>query len=348
MKTIEVSGKTVEEALSNGLKQLGVDLSAVTHEVLDKGSPGLFGMFGRLAKVRITVNEEPEEDTDFDIEMPTLSIAPEQKTAKKEKKEKKEAPKQEKPAKSEKKEAPKQEKPAKAEKKESPKPAKPAKPAEEEAVPEANANEEPQPEAKEAPARPRRERQPRKNKKPAKAEVQAESETVEEEQPAPQPVVREFPPLDVDALSADAKKAYEFISGITKLMQVDVDIRMLEEENQIFVDISGDTLGVLIGRRGDTLDAIQYLSSLTVNKDKDEYTRVTIDVEHYRAKREETLRKLAVRMANRARKSGRRVVLEPMNPYERRVLHSTLQDNPYVQTHSEGEEPYRRVIITLK
>ncbi len=334
MKTIEVSGKTVEEALSNGLKQLGVDLSAVTHEVLDKGSPGLFGMFGRLAKVRITVNEEPEEDTDFDIEMPTLSIAPEQKTAKKEKKEKKEAPKQEKPAKSEKKEAPKQEKPAK--------------PAEEEAVPEANVNEEPQPEAKEAPARPRRERQPRKNKKPAKAEVQAESETVEEEQPAPQPVVREFPPLDVDALSADAKKAYEFISGITKLMQVDVDIRMLEEENQIFVDISGDTLGVLIGRRGDTLDAIQYLSSLTVNKDKDEYTRVTIDVEHYRAKREETLRKLAVRMANRARKSGRRVVLEPMNPYERRVLHSTLQDNPYVQTHSEGEEPYRRVIITLK
>ena len=85
-----------------------------------------------------------------------------------------------------------------------------------------------------------------------------------------------------------------------------------------------------------------------MNRDKSEYTRVTIDVEHYRAKREETLVRLANRMANRARKSGRRVVLEPMNPYERRVLHSALQNNPYVQTHSEGEEPYRRVIITLK
>ena len=125
-------------------------------------------------------------------------------------------------------------------------------------------------------------------------------------------------------------------------------IRMLEEENHLTVEMTGDTLGVLIGRRGETMDALQYLTSLTVNKDKNDYTRVSLDVEHYRAKREATLRNLALRMANRARKSGRRVVLEPMNPYERRVLHSALQNNPYVQTHSEGEEPYRRVIITLK
>lgn len=335
MRTIESSGKTVEEALSSGLKQLGVDISAVTHEVLDKGSPGLFGMFGRLAKVRITVVEEQQEDDDFEIEMPTLSLTPEQKSkpqeAKKDKKEKKE-----------KKDAPK---PTKAEKKEAPQDRQPEVKAE---APEAAANQtsedaQAKPEA-EKPSRPRRERS-RKDKKP---KAQSEVTEVIEETPAPAEPAREFPPLDVDALSEDGKKAYEFLLGITKLMQVDVEIRMIEEENQIFVDISGDTLGVLIGRRGDTLDAIQYLTSLTVNKEREEYLRVTIDVEHYRAKREDTLRKLAVRMANRARKSGRRVVLEPMNPYERRVLHSALQNNPYVQTHSEGEEPYRRVIITLK
>ena len=340
MRTIESSGKTVEEALSSGLKQLGVDISAVTHEVLDKGSPGLFGMFGRLAKVRITVTEEPEEDKDFDIELPTLSIAPEQKKAK-DKKEKKDAPKAEK---NDKKDTPKNDKNArkpeapKAEKQLAPKAEKTEQPEEPKAAADATAENE-----EEKPQRPRREKS-RRDKKPKAQTEQAEPETGA----APAAPVREFPPLDVEKLSEDGKKAYEFIAGMTRLMQVDVDIRMLEEENQIFVDISGDTLGILIGRRGDTLDALQYLTSLTVNKEREEYIRVTIDVEHYRAKREETLRKLAVRMANRARKSGRRVVLEPMNPYERRVLHSTLQNDPYVQTHSEGEEPYRRVIITLK
>ncbi len=338
MRTIEASGKTVEEALSSGLKQLGVDISAVTHEVLDKGSPGLFGMFGRLAKVRITVVEEEKQEDDFDIEMPDLSLALEQKNKPKDKKEKKDAPK---PAKAEKKEAPKEAK--KERKKEEPvKSEDKPEDAGNETAAEADAGEKSE-ETKSA--RPRRERS-RKDKKP-KTPVE-QPEDVQEEPALPAEPARVFPPLDVDALSEDGKKAYEFISGITKLMQVDVDIRMIEEENQIFVDISGDTLGVLIGRRGDTLDAIQYLTSLTVNKEREEYLRVTIDVEHYRAKREETLRKLAVRMANRARKSGRRVVLEPMNPYERRVLHSALQNNPYVQTHSEGEEPYRRVIITLK
>lgn len=315
MKTIEASGKTVEEALSAGLKELGCDISEVTHEVIDRGSPGLFGMFGRLARVKITVKEQ---ENDFDLGLPTMtldSVAPEKK------KEKKKEKKAEKPAQAE--------KPAKAEK------------AEETA--EESAETEPEKdEAAPAPAKKKRCR----SKKPAapKAEDAAGTET----ESVPAAPVREFPELNVDALSEDGKKAYDFISNVTKLMGVDVEIRMLEEEEQIFVDITGDTLGVLIGRRGDTLDALQYLTSLTVNKGKNDYTRVTLDVEHYRAKREETLRKLAIRMANRARKSGRRVVLEPMNPYERRVLHSALQNDPYVQTHSEGEEPYRRVIITLK
>ena len=324
MKIIESSGKTVEEALSAGLKELGCDISEVTHEVIDRGSPGLFGMFGRLARVRITVKEE---ENDFDLGLPTMTLD----SVSAEKKQKKnDKPKQE-AKKAEPKAEPKAE--AKEEVKEKAAPA-------EETVSE-------EPASEEAPAAPKKKRSRHKsNKKEAPKETE---ETAAEEIPAaPAAPVREFPELNVDALSENGKKAYEFISSVTKLMGVEVEIRMLEEEEQIFVDITGDTLGVLIGHRGDTLDALQYLTSLTVNKGKNDYTRVTLDVEHYRAKREETLRKLAIRMANRARKTGRRVVLEPMNPYERRVLHSALQDNPYVQTHSEGEEPYRRVIITLK
>ena len=132
------------------------------------------------------------------------------------------------------------------------------------------------------------------------------------------------------------------------MMGVEVSIEVCEADETLHVRMMGDTLGVLIGRRGETLDALQYLTSLHVNKGRDGYLRVSLDSENYRAKREEALRKLAMRMAQRARKTGHRVVLEPMNPYERRILHSALQGNPYVQTHSEGEDPYRRVIITLK
>lgn len=326
MKTIEASGKNVEEAIRAGLAELGCDISEVTHEVIDRGSPGLFGMFGRLARVRLTVKEE---DPALDFEMPLLSLDPqveEKKPARKEK------PAREKQPKEEVKPAP--EKSAEVEKTEPETPA--------ETVAESGA-------PAEKPAKPRRERAKREKKPAAPAPEKTEDvngdESVEITPAEPKP---ELPPLDVDKLGTDGKKAYEFLSNVTHMMGVDVEIRMLEEENHLTVEMTGDTLGVLIGRRGETMDALQYLTSLTVNKDKDDYTRVSLDVEHYRAKREETLRKLALRMANRARKSGRRVVLEPMNPYERRVLHSALQNNPYVQTHSEGEEPYRRVIITLK
>lgn len=325
MRTIETSGKTVEEALKAGLQELGCDISEVTHEVLDKGSTGLFGMFGRLARVRITVKEK---DPDFDFEMPVLSLNPVS------------AESEKKPARKEKAAEPAKKKEPKAKEE---KPAEEAAPAEEKKKEAAPAEEKAEPKA-DKPAR-KRTRQPRKEK-PAENADTAEANAEEKAEPAP--AKPELPPLDVESLSESGKRAYDFLSNVTKLMGVDVEIRMLEEENHLTVEMTGDTLGVLIGRRGETMDAIQYLTSLTVNKEKSEYTRVSLDVEHYRAKREETLRKLALRMANRAKKSGRRVVLEPMNPYERRVMHSALQNHPYVQTHSEGEEPYRRVIITLK
>ncbi len=158
--------------------------------------------------------------------------------------------------------------------------------------------------------------------------------------------VKTYPVSDPDSA---AGKAQYFLVNVTKLMNLDVTVASTtDDEGNIKVDIHGDTLGILIGRRGETLDALQYLTSLNVNHDQDNYTRVTLDTENYRAKREEALKRLANRMANRAVKTGRKVVMEPMNPYERRILHSALQQNTAVTTHSEGDEPNRHVVISLK
>lgn len=334
MKSIETSGKTVEAAVKNGLKELGCESSDVDIEILEMGSPGLFGMFGKLAKVRLTVKEKEDE---FKIDMPVLSLdidRNEKKNARKA-----EAPKQEKPRTEAK---PRAEQPVKAEK---PEPEKPA-PAQESA-PVAAQTEESAPEAQEEKPqeiRPRRERPARRRKaeKPRQEPVQVEEHTEPTEPEMP------FVPAEPQTWSEAARMAVEFLSNTTRMMGVEVSIEVCEGEDTLHVRMNGDTLGVLIGRRGETLDALQYLTSLYVNKGREGYLRVSLDSENYRAKREEALRKLAVRMAQRARKSGHRVVLEPMNPYERRILHSALQGNPYVQTHSEGEDPYRRVIITLK
>lgn len=145
-----------------------------------------------------------------------------------------------------------------------------------------------------------------------------------------------------------ALRAEEFLKNVTELMGLEVSFDIRDEEEALMVEMQGDNQGILIGHRGETLDALQYLTSLQVNKGGKEYRRVTLDTEGYRAKREQTLIALAGRMANKVHKSGRRMMLEPMNPYERRILHATLQDHPYVTTHSEGEEPNRRVVIAPK
>ena len=318
MKSIESSGKTVEDAVRAGLQQLGCDAADVTIDVLEAGRPGLFGMFGKLAKVRLTLKEN-----DLDFEMPSLSLDS-QKTR---------APKPEKKA--EPKKAEKTEAPAAAKAEEAP--AAEAHAAEEPAA-EEPAAEEPAAEAPvaEAPRAPRRSRSNRAEKA-ERAESRPEKKNDEP-----------FVPSDPETLSEAGRIAYDFLKNVTEKMGVQVAIRVTEEADHLSVAMMGDTLGILIGRRGDTLDALQYLVSLQVNKNREGYMRVSLDTENYRAKREEALTRLAQRMAARARKTGRKVTLEPMNPYERRVLHSALQNNPYVTTHSEGEEPYRRVVITLK
>lgn len=148
--------------------------------------------------------------------------------------------------------------------------------------------------------------------------------------------------------SSNGSKAEEFLDGLFQKMGISAMAHAEETEDMIKINIDGDSTGVLIGRRGETLDSLQYLTSLVVNKDAEEYKRIFVDTENYRKKREETLVNLANRIAGKVAKTGRRVVLEPMNPYERRILHATLQDHPSVCTVSEGEEPYRRVIVKKK
>lgn len=304
-RSIEASGKTVKDAIQNGLLQLGCTLDEVETSVIDMGSPGLFGMFGKPAKVRLTVKEE---DHSFDIEMPVFTLDQPAKASKRGNEKKKEkAPKAE-------------ETKVEAE------------------APKAEAAAEEQPKEKKE-RKPRAKKEKKENREP-KAEPVTEAAPMEPAEP--------FVATPEEELSETAKNARDFLKGLTDKMEVPTEIAVCETAEQLKMLLSGENMSILIGRRGETLDALQYLTSLNVNRGREDYLRVSLDTENYRAKREEALRKLAVRMANRAKKSGRRVALEPMNPNERRILHSALQNDPEVTTHSEGEEPYRRVIITLR
>ncbi|WP_163195820.1 RNA-binding cell elongation regulator Jag/EloR [Clostridium thermarum] len=144
-------------------------------------------------------------------------------------------------------------------------------------------------------------------------------------------------------------EAKTFLRDVLNSMGIKAEIKIKEEDNVLKINLVGPDMGIIIGYRGETLDSLQYLVSLVVNKDQDtEYKRVVLDTENYRAKREETLRRLANKTAFKVRKTGKSFKLEPMNPYERRIIHSALQNDLYVETFSEGEEPYRRVVINLK
>ena len=144
--------------------------------------------------------------------------------------------------------------------------------------------------------------------------------------------------------------AVEFLSDVFEQMgiQPEIEVEFNEEEKAMNINVVGDDMGVLIGKRGQTLDSLQYLVSLVVNKDSEDYIKIKLDTENYRERRKETLENLAKNIAFKVKKTRRSVSLEPMNPYERRIIHSALQNDKFVETHSEGEEPYRKVVVTLK
>jgi len=228
---------------------------------------------------------------------------------------------------------------------------KPAEKKAETVKPEAKNEEKTEAKAEAAPKQPKAPRE-KKPRAPKAEKAEKKQEVKEPREYAPMVPAKPFTPTEPPILHAEdtpAGKAQRFLMEVTSLMNVKVDIYVDDtREDGLYIHMIGDTLGILIGRRGETLDALQYLTSLQVNKGQDEYTRVTLDTEGYRAKREEALIRLANRMANRCVKTGRRVAMEPMNPYERRILHSALQNHDAVTTHSEGEEPNRHVVITLK
>lgn len=153
--------------------------------------------------------------------------------------------------------------------------------------------------------------------------------------------IKELPPCEEHV-------ALDFLKDVIKEMGLDLTMKAKANDTNVYIELEGPDCGTIIGRRGQTLDALQYLTSLVVNKEHEDYIKVVIDAEDYRARREKTLEQLADKMAKKAIKSHRSLKLDPMNPYERKVIHATLQSNPRVTTRSEGQDPYRRVVIEPK
>ena len=290
MEYIEVTGKSVEEAITNACTKLGIPSDKLDYEVIDKGNSGFLGIFNsKPAKIKAREKQEESVVEQVKAEEPKKSIEATVHTEKK----------FEKKADNFKKAEPKKE--FKAESKKEYKPADNHKNAE----------------VKEAP----------------KAEEKPKAE-----------------PFTAEQKEVIKKDIQTFLNNMFGAMNMEVkaDITFDDEENSVNVDLSGDNMGVLIGKRGQTLDSIQYLTSLVINKNSEKYVRVKLDTENYRKRRKETLESLAKNIAYKVKRSRRPVSLEPMNPYERRIIHSALQADKFVSTRSEGEEPFRHVVVYLE
>ncbi|MCI9616350.1 MAG: KH domain-containing protein [Dorea sp.] len=308
MEYITVSAKTLDDAITEALIQLGVTSDQLDYQVIEKGSAGFLGIGMKQAVIKarrkeVVVEQEPE------IEIPKVDVSVVKEPAKKECREVKEEHKEE--PKKEAKEAFRKESSRKENKKDGKKDkkksfAKDKKEAKEPAVAE----------AKEKPAAPSKER---KEVELAKVEDQ----TIE--------------------------ACEKFIYDVLKAMDMkDVKVSSsIDDEGALSIDMEGSSMGILIGKRGQTLDSLQYLTNRVANKMQEGYVRVKLDTEDYRRRRKDTLENLAKNIASKVKRNRRTVSLEPMNPYERRIIHSALQSDPAVSTHSEGEEPYRRVVVTL-
>ena len=331
MEFREITAKTVDEAITKACLEFGISSDNLEIEVVREGTSGFFGIGSKPAIIRVRRKAEEEE---FNIleelkkeeqKKEAVRKEPKKEPRKDIKKEPKKEPKKE--NKEPRKEAVKE--PKKEVKKDASKPPKKEnnKPAEKEAVKEPVVKEPAvkEPAVKEAPV-----------KKETKQEVKKEEKKT---------VVRTDE--QVAAMKRDAEK---FLAGVFKAMELPVNIQIVydKENDSLDINFDGEDMGILIGKRGQTLDSLQYLTSLVVNKEQENYVRVKLDTEDYRSRRKDTLENLARNIAFKVRKTRKAVVLEPMNPYERRIIHSALQGNKYVETYSEGNEPYRHVVVVYK
>lgn len=325
MEFREITAKTVDEAITKACLEFGISSDNLEIEVVREGTSGFFGFGSKPAIIRVRRKAEEEE---FNILEELKKEEQKKEVVRKEPKKEprkdiKKEPKKEskKENKEPRKEAVKE--PKKEVKKDAPKPPKKEnnKPAEKEVVKETAK----EPAVKEAPV-----------KKEPKQEVKKEEK---------KPIVRTDEQVAV--MKKDAEK---FLAGVFKAMELPVDIQIVydKENDSLDINFDGEDMGILIGKRGQTLDSLQYLTSLVVNKEQENYVRVKLDTENYRSRRKDTLENLARNIAFKVRKTRKAVVLEPMNPYERRIIHSALQGNKYVETYSEGNEPYRHVVVVYK
>ena len=322
----EFSAKTVSDCITDACMTFSVTSDRLDYEVVSEGSSGFMGLGVKPAVIKARIKEESFES----LEAAQAEITAAEEAARKEKEEKEAA---EKAAKRE------------AERKENAERA--AAIREREGIP--TVTEEDEKAYREKKRQERRERNDRgrgrrdDRRKFDRFEENAEVKPVEEK---PEKPLREIPEEEKAQLISQAES---FLKDVFASMNIEVNISSgFGADNTLNVDLSGEEMGILIGKRGQTLDSLQYLASLVINKGTEEYVRIKIDTENYRSRRKETLEKLARNIAFKVKRSRRPVALEPMNPYERRIIHSALQSDRYVTTHSEGDEPYRKVVVTLK
>ena len=325
-KFIETTGENRDAAIAAALAQLGMDRDDVSVEVLDNGKKGFLGIGATPARVRVTY-EVPDEPVKAEpVHTPVEKIEKAEKPAKPRHADKPTAPKAEKAPKADK---PKPQKLSITDEDDPPRLVK--------AAPAAFVPEKLEVERPPRRERPRRERGGRRDRRPR------------EERPITPsvPKERELIPVSEAGMRQAEKLATDFITGLLEKMGVEGEVKTLPqvECDQLRLEISGPDMGPIIGRRGDTLDAIQYLGSLILNNALDEHVRLSVNTENYREKRAESLERLARKMAMKVVKSHRSMTLEPMNPYERRIIHAALQDFNGVTTYSTGTEPGRRVVI---
>ena len=297
MDYIEVSGKNVDEALTNALIQLETTSDKVEYEVIEKGSSGFLGMFNKPAVIRVRKKAEEVEETVETVKKPVKKYSDSKNNNYKDGKKKF--------------------------KSDDKKDVKPAAKAEVKSEVKAEVKSEVKTEVK-------------------PAEVKPESEDKDETKKESSKYTTIMPNEEIE------RRITTFLTDMFKAMGFEVTIKVsFDDPECVYVDLSGPNMGVLIGKRGQTLDSIQYLTSLVVNKGKDKYVRIKLDTEDYRNRRKETLESLARNIAYKVKRTRRPVSLEPMNPYERRIIHSALQNDKFVSTKSEGEEPFRHVVVFL-